>query len=93
MTPIVRWLIRDILRPLQGHEDGIHKDRTGILASCRAEDPRSPSEPWAVAREVRPVCKLDRTYISDVDRGVRNISLLNLWKIAKALKVPINTLL
>lgn len=39
------------------------------------------------------VCKLDRTYISDVERGERNISLLNLRKIAKALKVPLSELL
>jgi len=39
------------------------------------------------------VCKLDRTYISDVERGERNISLLNLRKIAKALQVPVNTIL
>jgi len=36
------------------------------------------------------VCKLDRTYISDVERGERNLSLLNLRKIAKALKVPLS---
>ena len=36
------------------------------------------------------LCKLDRTYISDVERGERNISLLNLRKIAKALKVPLS---
>jgi DNA-binding XRE family transcriptional regulator len=32
-------------------------------------------------------CGLDRTYISDIERGTRNISLLNLRKIAKALKI------
>lgn len=28
------------------------------------------------------VCELDRTYISGVERGVRNISLINIQKIA-----------
>lgn len=36
---------------------------------------------------------LDRTYISGIERGVRNPSLKNIEKIAKALDVNINTLL
>lgn len=32
-------------------------------------------------------CGLDRTYISGIERGGRNFSLLNLRKIAKACKV------
>ena len=38
-------------------------------------------------------CDLDRTYISDVERGERNISIINLNKIAKALKVRLSQLL
>ncbi|MCU6434203.1 helix-turn-helix domain-containing protein [Undibacterium sp. Jales W-56] len=34
------------------------------------------------------IAELDRTYISGIERGVRNVSLANIFRIAKALDVP-----
>jgi transcriptional regulator with XRE-family HTH domain len=34
-------------------------------------------------------CDLDRTYIGGVERGERNISLINIYKIANALDVEV----
>lgn len=38
-------------------------------------------------------CELDRTYIGSVERGERNISVINLSKIANAFNVPVIDLL
>lgn len=35
------------------------------------------------------IAELDRTYISGIERGVRNVSLANIFKIAKALDVEL----
>ena len=37
-------------------------------------------------------CGLDRTYISGVERGKRNVSVRNIERIARALDVTISTL-
>jgi transcriptional regulator with XRE-family HTH domain len=37
-------------------------------------------------------CQLDRTYISGIERGERNVSLLNLSTIASKLGVPLSRL-
>ncbi len=39
--------------------------------------------------DLAELADLDRTYISGVERGIRNISLVNISAIAKALKVPV----
>ena len=36
---------------------------------------------------------IDRTYISDVERGLRNIAIVNLEKIANAFEIQIKDLL
>lgn len=38
-------------------------------------------------------CDLDRTYIGSVERGERNVSIINLQKIATALNVELHELL
>jgi transcriptional regulator with XRE-family HTH domain len=35
------------------------------------------------------ICQLDRTYIGGIERGERNVALINIEKIAKALQIPI----
>jgi len=39
------------------------------------------------------LAKIHRTYIGDVERGTRNISLANMVKIASALGVPLSRLI
>jgi transcriptional regulator with XRE-family HTH domain len=43
--------------------------------------------------ELAHLCNLHRTYIGSVERGERNVSLLNITVIAKALKCNPNELL
>lgn len=33
------------------------------------------------------IAELDRTYISGIERGVRNISLINIFRLAEALEI------
>ena len=39
------------------------------------------------------LCGLDRTYISGIERGVRNVSLLNIKVLSEALDISISELL
>jgi transcriptional regulator with XRE-family HTH domain len=42
--------------------------------------------------ELADAARLDRSYMSGIERGVRNVSVLNLARIAKALGRPIAAL-
>lgn len=37
-------------------------------------------------------CGLDRTYVGGIERGERNVALLNIEKIARALKISLSDL-
>ncbi|PSW19045.1 XRE family transcriptional regulator [Photobacterium sanctipauli] len=38
--------------------------------------------------ELAAKCGLDRTYISGIERGLRNVSIVNIFRIADALSLP-----
>lgn len=38
------------------------------------------------------LCGLDRTYIAGIEQGKRNVSIVNLEKIAKAFEISLNEL-
>ena len=42
--------------------------------------------------EFADYCGLDRTYIGGIERGERNVSLVNIEKLAKALHIPLSEL-
>ena len=42
--------------------------------------------------EFADMCGLDRTYLGGIERGERNVALLNIEKIAKALRVSLSQL-
>ncbi len=42
--------------------------------------------------EFADMCGLDRTYIGGIERGERNVALVNIERIAKALKVSLSEL-
>jgi len=39
--------------------------------------------------EFADMCQLDRTYIGGIERGERNVALVNIEKIAKALRISL----
>lgn len=48
----------------------------------------------AISQErLAELANIHRTYIGDVERGTRNISLVNMTRIAGALKVPLSRLM
>jgi transcriptional regulator with XRE-family HTH domain len=43
--------------------------------------------------EFAAICDLDRTYISGIERGKRNVALRNIEAISQALQIPISELM
>lgn len=53
---------------------------------------RRRGSPGVSQEEFADLCGLDRTYIGGIERGERNVSLVNIDKVAKALKVSLSEL-
>ncbi len=68
-------------------EDNCYLKKFGTTVSNLREKSNISQEKLA------ELSSLHRTYISSVERGQRNVSLLNIIKIAKALGVPSDELL
>jgi len=55
---------------------------------------RRKREKLGVSQEAfADMCGLDRTYIGGIERGERNVSLVNIERIAKTLKLSLSELL
>jgi transcriptional regulator with XRE-family HTH domain len=53
---------------------------------------RGEGKAFASRSEYQSCSGLDRTYVGGIERGERNVSLMNLAKIAKALRVSLSEL-
>ena len=86
-------IVRGMIVIIADIQSVMKKKHGGILVDfgCRVRELRK-ARGWsqeAFASE----CGLDRTYIGGVERGERNIALLNIATIAKALKVSLSQLM
>lgn len=73
---------------------GTHKriDHPLLLAFCQAVQERR--EHLGISQEeVAHRAGLHRTYISDVERGARNLSLKNIGRLADALEISVSALM
>ena len=62
------------------------KDKIGSRIRQLRQEKRLSQEAFA------DLCELDRTYISSIEKGKRNVSIINLEKIANALNIKLSTL-
>ena len=70
------------------------KMETSGVCRCFGDHLRAIRTTQGISQEkLAELAALDRTYISSVERGKRNISLINIFKIADALHLPPSSLL
>lgn len=90
-SPWTYSLLLAILFVLIGESLKMEKDGACQSFGVRLRNLRMES---GVSQEqLAELASLDRTYISSVERGKRNISLINILKLAEALHLPPSSLL
>ena len=62
------------------------RERFGFAVKARREELELTQE------ELAEKAQIHRTYLSDIERGSRNLSLINIEKLAAALSLPISEL-
>lgn len=62
------------------------RERFGFAVRCRREELGLTQEEFAERAHI------NRTYLSDIERGTRNLSLINIERVAGALELPISEL-
>lgn len=88
---IVRGLIAVIRLHTIMDEETTH-DRTTVLISFGSTVRNLRTELGFSQEEFADHCGLDRTYIGGVERGERNIGLVNVYRIASALELDVSVL-
>lgn len=69
-----------------------HENRPAVLQAFGATIRSLRSEKALSQEEFADRCGLDRTYIGGVERGERNIGLLNICRIAQALQLDVSAI-
>ena len=70
----------------------IRKNPASIKAKFGAMVRKRRAEMGLSQEQVAERADLHRTYIADIERGSRNVSLENIEKIAIALEIPVSTI-
>ena len=66
--------------------------RSNIRLLSGKMDSKIRTEKGISQEQLSLICGLHRTYLSDIERGSRNVSIDNIGKIADALNVPLKDL-
>ena len=75
------WSTKYFIASMDGEREAKHKKNFGERLRAIRKDKGFTQEKLALT------CDLDRSYIGGVERGERNISLVNIYKIANALGI------